>query len=81
MSNVECRCCKNNTEKRVVVKRFPLKKTCINLLEGYEEFYCSNIIRTKKKGRDIYEWITEECRNHILIIIHYPKEKIEEVSS
>lgn len=84
MLNVECRCCKNNTEKRIVIERKPLQKVNVILPNGYKELYCKNIIKTKRiwkkkeRGQNIYKWITEECRNHILVRNH---KKTEEVSS
>lgn len=82
MLNVECRHCKENTEKRIVVKCKPLKKLDTILPNGYEELYCSNSIKTRRvwfthiDGKKEYKWIEEECRNHILV-----RKKIKEVSS
>ncbi len=73
MLNVECRCCKEDTEKRVVIKRNPLQKVNVILPNGLKELYCKNIIKTKRlwkkigRGENIYKWTTEECRNHILV--------------
>lgn len=63
---VVCRKCKEDTKTRVVVKHKPLKKIA-DLPDGYKELYCSNIIKFKKRGRDLYDWITEECRNRIIV--------------
>lgn len=72
-SGIECRCCKYDSEKRVVIKRNPLQKVVIIFPNGYEEFCCNNIIKTRRiwikrgRGKSIYKWITENCRNHILV--------------
>ena len=56
-----------DTETRVVIKRNPLKKLDTILPDGYEEFYCCNKIKFKKKGRKVNNWIEEECRNRLLV--------------
>jgi len=69
----ECKICKKDTEKRVVIQRNPLKKLDTLLPNGYEEFYCNNKIKTKRiwnkdiRGKNVYKWIEEECRNNIIV--------------
>lgn len=70
--NIECRCCREDTEKRIVITRKSLKELEIILPKGYKEFYCQNIIKAKRvwkkeRNKNIYKWIIEECRNHILV--------------
>lgn len=73
MSKIECRCCKINTKKRVVVKRNPLRKSNSEFRPGYEEYYCSNIIKSRRpwytdiRGKKIYKFFEEECRNNIIV--------------
>ena len=64
---IECNKCKTDTKTRIVVKRTPLEEVDTILPEGYKELYCSNIIKFKRKGRDVNEWITDKCRNRIII--------------
>lgn len=65
MKKIECNHCKKDTEKRIVIKHKPLKKIDVELPDGYEEWYCTNIIK-KKKGINTI-WIEEECRNRLLV--------------
>lgn len=78
ISNIECRCCREDTEKRIVIIRKSLKELEMKLPKGYKEFYCQNIIKTKRvwkkernkniyHNKNSYKWIIEECRNHILV--------------
>ena len=69
---VECSKCKVDTKTRKVIKRNPLRK--IQLPE-YIEYYCCNIIRFKKKGRKVNNWIEEECRNRMLFKKKYLEDK------
>ncbi|KKN58988.1 hypothetical protein LCGC14_0546630 [marine sediment metagenome] len=62
---IRCGKCKNDTKTRKVIKRNPLKK--LGSVDGYLEYYCCNIIRFKKRGRGINNWIEEECRNRMLV--------------
>lgn len=69
---IECKICKNDTEKRKVVDRKPLEELSGDLPEGYKEFYCSNKIKVRRhvgwdyKGNKTYKYFEEECANHIL---------------
>ena len=69
---IECKHCKNDTEKRKVVNRKPLEELPGDLSDGYKEFYCCNTIKTKRqagwdhKGNKTYKYFEEECSNHIL---------------
>lgn len=69
---VKCNHCKEDTAMRVVIKRYPLEK--LVLPNEYDEFYCTNIIKFRKKNRN--NWIEEECRNRVLIKKEYLKDKI-----
>lgn len=64
---IKCRKCEEGTGKRVVIKRNPLEKVDSIVSDGYQEFLCCNIIKFKRKGREINEWTTERCRNRILV--------------
>ncbi|KKM50048.1 hypothetical protein LCGC14_1556430 [marine sediment metagenome] len=70
---IECRCCKTDTKKRKLIKRYPLKKVNIEIDDGYDEYYCSNTIESKRpwytneRGKKTYKITTEECRNRILV--------------
>jgi len=66
MIEIECRPCQKDTKKRVVIKRNPLKEIDSDLPDGYKEYYCSNIIKSKRKI-SMNEWFEEECRNHIIV--------------
>ncbi len=73
VKTIECKCCKEDTIKRVVIKRKPLEKTGTILPDGYQEYHCKNIIKCRrvwcrdKQGKNTYKWIIEECRNNILV--------------
>jgi len=67
MPEIVCRKCKEDTESRIVIKRLPLEKIEGEFYNGLEELYCRNIIKFKRKGRKINNWITEECRNRIIV--------------
>lgn len=73
MSKIECRCCRENTEKRVVLKRNPLQKVHTILPGEYQELFCNNKIKALRSfGRDeneskILKWFEEVCENHILV--------------
>lgn len=73
MFGIKCRCCENNTEKRIVLERIPLQRLEL-LPDGRLVFVCKNIIKTKRvwkrrKGRgiNIYKWTEENCRNNIIV--------------
>lgn len=66
IAEVECEPCKVDTKTRIVIKRKSLEEVSVDL-PGYKEFRCSNIIKFKKRGREINNWIIEECRNNIIV--------------
>ena len=72
-ASIECRHCKYDSEKRVVLVRKPLISNPLQLLYGYQEFYCNNKIKVfrsfgRDKNRDkIFKWFEEICENHILV--------------
>lgn len=72
---IECRCCKTDTKKRTLIKRYPLEKLDTGLDDGYEEYYCRNIIQSRRPwytnadGNKMYKMAEEECRNRILVKI------------
>ena len=74
---IECRCCKVDTFKRIVITRKPLKELP-DKYRGYREFCCNNTIKTKriwtrkkdesgKRNKNTYKWLEEVCRNHMLV--------------
>jgi len=64
---IECSKCKIDTKKRKLIKRYPLSKIDVKNHDGYEEYYCFNTIKTRRKGRKVNQWFEEECRNRILV--------------
>ena len=73
-SSIECRHCKYDSEKRVVISQKPLQKVDVFLPNGYKEFLCNNIVKIKRlwkksedSGEKIFKWVEEICKNHILV--------------
>jgi len=67
MPKIVCEKCEKDTETRIVLKHNPLIEVEADLPSGLKELKCHNIIKFKRKGRKINNWITEECRNRIII--------------
>ena len=72
---IECsHCSKKETKTRIVIERKPLVRLVLPDDE-YDEFYCTNIIKHRKKGSSSSVWIEEECRNRTLIKKKYLKDE------
>ena len=73
MFGIKCRCCENDTDKRIVLEQNPLQ-ILGSLPDGRVVLVCKNIIKTRRvwkrrKGRgiNIYKWTEENCRNNIIV--------------